>query len=110
MDRMTKDSVCRAVVTLVTETGEGQRWCAEYGVKWKQVRTPGGDLVKSFWLEDYHEQWVNFDVAILMANLELHYSDEDRYDFLYNEGIDRFDMYVLFCAFQELLFGDCWIF
>jgi len=107
---MTKDSVCRGVVSLVTETAEGQRWCADYGVKWKMVRTPGGDLVKAFWLEDYHEQWVTMDIAILMANLELHYGDEDRYDYLYEEGFNGFDMYVLFCAFQELVFGTCWIF
>jgi len=63
---MTKDSVCRGVVSLVTETAEGQRWCADYGVKWKMVRTPGGDLVKAFWLEDYHEQWVTSNCIMAM--------------------------------------------
>jgi hypothetical protein len=87
------------VLNAILFTEEGQRWCKDFGVS---VRDQG-----VFTLEDYHEEPVDFDLAIFVDNLVQEYSDE-RMDILLNDIYDE-DMHGLFCSFQDIVFGDCWI-
>ena len=88
------------VMNLVLHTEEGEQWCANYGVSY----TPQ----QGFSLEDYHEECVFFDMDKAVDMLVQEYDDE-RTDWLCDE-IAYEDMYTMFCVFQDIVFGNCWIF
>ena len=88
------------ILNAVMFTEEGQRWCKDYGVT---IQDQG-----VFSLEDYHEEPVQFDLAIFVDNFVQEY-DDDRMAFMLN-ALDEEDMYSIFCAFQDIVFGTCWIF
>lgn len=90
------------VMNMVMFTEEGVRWCNDYGVT---IKGQG----MSFSLEDYQETPVQFDWAIFVDNFIQHYDDE-RLAFLIDAIEYDDDMYSSFCAFQEIVFGTCWIF
>lgn len=88
------------VMNNVLHTEEGKRWCKEYGVSYIPQ--------EGFILEDYHETPVMFDLDIAVDVLLQEYDDE-RTDILCDD-IAYGDMYTMFCCFQEIMFGTCWIF
>lgn len=91
--------VCE-IMNLVLLTEDGLRWCRDYGV----VR----DIQGGFSLADYQEEPVRFDLDRATDVLLQEYDDE-RTDWLIGE-IEGEEMYSVFCTFQEILFGTCWIF
>lgn len=88
------------IMTNVLHTEEGQRWCEEYGVS--HIPQQG------FVLEDYHEEPIPFDMDRAVDILLQEYDDE-RTDFVCDD-IAYGDMYTMFCVFQDIVFGTCWIF
>ena len=94
--------VVKRVIDIVLFTEEGVKWCNDYGLRVSEDN-------QFFSLEDYQENPVEFDWAIFVDNLMQNYDDE-RLEFLADAlGYDD-DIYTAFCAFQEIVFGTCWIF
>lgn len=90
------------VMNMVMFTEEGVKWCNDYGVT---IEGQG----MTFSLEYEEEPPVKFDWAIFVDNLMQNYDDE-RLAFLIDAIDYDEDMYSAFCAFQEIVFGTCWIF
>jgi len=87
------------IMNAVLHTDEGKKWCTDYGVSYIPQQ--------GFVLEDYHEDPVMFDFERAVDVLLQEYDDE-RTDWLCDE-IAYDDMHTMFCTFQEIVFGDCWI-
>ena len=88
------------IMTKVLHTEEGELWCANYGVSYIPQQ--------GFCLEDYHEETIMFDMDRAVDILLQEYDDE-RTDWLCDE-IAHDDMHTMFCTFQDIVFGNCWIF
>jgi len=88
------------IMNAVVNTEEGKYWCREYGVSFVPQQ--------GFVLEDYHEEPVVFDMERAVDVLLQEYDDE-RTDWVCDE-IANNEMYTMFCVFQDILFGTCWIF
>ncbi len=97
---LVRKQIACEVMDLVLHTAEGQRWCRDNGLS-KQVQC-------GYTLADYEEEPVRFDLDRAIDVLLQEYDDE-RTDWLIGEIEDK-DMYTMFCTFQEILFGTCWIF
>ena len=88
------------IMTKVLHTDEGKYWCNGFGVSFVPQQ--------GFVLEDYHEDPIPFDMDRAVDMLLQEYDDE-RTDWLCDEIADG-EMYTMFCTFQDIVFGACWVF
>lgn len=88
------------IMTNVLHTEEGQKWCEDFGVS--HIPQQG------FVLEDCHEEPIPFNMDRAVDMLLQEYDDE-RTDWVCDE-IAHNEMYTMFCVFQDIVFGTCWIF
>ena len=79
---------------------EGQRWSEDFGITFIPQQ--------GFVFEDYQEKPVMFDMD-RAADFLLQEYDDDRTDWLCDE-IANDEIHTMFCTFQEILFGTCWVF
>ena len=92
--------VVNGVMHTMLSTDEGKRLCEDMGL----VRQDQG----FFTLEDYFEAPVFFSLYQSVRFLRENYSEE-RMERLIKDIEDN-EVYGVFCAFQDIVFGKCYIF
>ena len=92
--------VVNGIMDTMLSTDDGKELCKNMGL----VRDDQG----FFTLEDYFEAPVFFSLYQSVKFLRENYSEEGMGRLI--EDIEDNEMYGVFCAFQDIVFGKCYIF